>query len=123
MLEDGPMRVRIIGLNAPELTQSGYAEAREQLARVITRADEVTFGIYRPELFGMIQQSAPGEKRLLAWIYIDGIPLYDPSVFGSNNPRGAGSGGKVVNLEAILEGSATVNTILDKVNIFQGGES
>jgi hypothetical protein len=63
----------------------------------------------------MIQQSAPGERRLLAWLYVDGVPLYDASVFTSDNPRGAGSGGKVVNLEAILEGSSTVNTILDKV--------
>jgi hypothetical protein len=115
MLEDGPMRVRLIGINAPEVTQSGYAEAREQLARVIAGATEVTFGIYKPELFGMIQQSAPGERRLLAWLYVDGVPLYDASVFTSDNPRGAGSGGKVVNLEAILEGSSTVNTILDKV--------
>ena len=109
------MRVRLIGINAPEVTQSGYAEAREQLARVIAGATEVTFGIYKPELFGMIQQSAPGERRLLAWLYVDGVPLYDASVFTSDNPRGAGSGGNVVNLEAILEGSLTVNTILDKV--------
>jgi hypothetical protein len=102
LLEDGPMRVRFVGLNAPEVTQPGYSEAREQLARVVAGAEEITLGIYRPELFGLTQLSAPGERRLLAWLYIDGVPIWDPSVFSADNPRGAGTGGRVLDLEAIL---------------------
>lgn len=102
MLEDGPMRVRFIGINAPEATQPGYQEARTMLEEVVEDAEEVTIGIFDPEMFGMIQQSAPGERRLLAWLYVDGVPIYDPTVFGAANPRGAGVGGRVVDLPAIL---------------------
>lgn len=100
---DGPMRVRLIGINAPEVTQEGYAEAREQLARILEDADEVVFGVWKPELFGMSQLSAPGARRLLAWLYVDGVPVYDPSVFSASNPRGAGVGGRVVDLVALRD--------------------
>jgi hypothetical protein len=100
---DGPLRVRFIGINAPEATQPGYAEARGMLEKVVEGAEEIVFGIYKPDLFGVTQQSAPGERRLLAWLYVDGVPIYDPSVFASDNPRGAGVGGTVIDLPAILE--------------------
>lgn len=103
LLDDGPMRVRLIGINSPEVTQAGYAEARDNLAEVVGDASELTIGVYKPELFGMSQLTAPGEHRLLAWLYVDGVPLYDPSVFTADNPRGAGVGGSVIDLQAILE--------------------
>lgn len=103
LLDDGPMRVRIIGINAPEVTQPGYAEARASLDAVIANATNITVGVFKPELFGLTQLSGPTEKRLLAWLYVDGIPLYDPTVFSASNPRGAGVGGKVLDLEALLE--------------------
>lgn len=103
LLEDGDTRIRFIGINAPEPTQPGYAEARSNLQEVIEGASEVTIGIYKPELFGLTQLSAPGERRLLAWLYIDGHPLFDASVFTASNPRGAGVGGNVVDLPALLE--------------------
>lgn len=101
--EDGPMRVRIIGINAPEVTQEGYAEAREALAKLLEDADEVVLGVWKPELFGMSQQSAPGARRLLAWLYVDGVPVYDPTVFSADNPRGAGVGGRVLDLVALRD--------------------
>jgi hypothetical protein len=103
LLADGPMRVRLIGINAPEVTQEGYQDARTNLQALVEGADEVVVGFYKPELFGMSQLTAPGEHRLIAWLYIDGVPIYDPSVFTAQNPRGAGVGGTVLDLEAIYE--------------------
>jgi hypothetical protein len=103
MLEDGPMRVRLIGINAPEATQDGYQEARGNLEALVAQADEIVFGLYKPELFGTTQLTAPGEHRLLAWLYVDGVPIYDASVFTVENPRGAGVGGTVLDLEAIYQ--------------------
>lgn len=100
---DGPLRVRFVGINAPEVTQEGYQEARSNLEELIAGADEVVIGIYKPELFGLTQLSAPGERRLLAWLYVDGVPIYDPATFTADNPRGAGVGGNVLDLQAILE--------------------
>lgn len=103
MTADGAMRVRLIGINAPEATQEGYAEARDQLARVLENAEEVVLAVFDPETFGLSQLTAPGEHRLLLWLNVDGVWIYDPSVFGADNQRGAGVGGTVLDLQAILE--------------------
>jgi hypothetical protein len=60
-------------------------------------------GVYKPELFGLTQLTAPGESRLLAWLYVDGVPLYSPDVFTADNPRGSGRGGNVLPLQQLLE--------------------
>lgn len=101
--EDGPLRVRFIGINAPEVGDDNYVQAVRNLEAVIARADEVVLGIFEPETFGVSQMSGPDDRRMLAWLYVDGVPIYDPSIFGADNPRGAGVGGKVLDLEAILD--------------------
>lgn len=98
----GPMRVRLIGINAPEKTQQGYTEASASLSKVLRGAENVVLAVYKPELFGVTQLTAPGEERLLMWLFVDGVPIFDPSVFTADNPRGAGVGGTVLDLEAIL---------------------
>lgn len=103
MTPEGATRVRIIGINAPEATQDGYTDATQNLINLLLGADSVTLAVYKPELFGVTQLTAPGEERLLMWLFVDGVPIYDESVFTSDNPRGAGVGGTVLDLEAILE--------------------
>ena len=100
---DGILRVRIVGINSPEATQEGYAEATSNLQGILAFAKTVDLVMFHPELFGVSQLTAPGEERLLLWLYIDGVPIYDPTVFGSDNPTGAGVGGEVTDLAAILK--------------------
>jgi len=105
LTQDDVLRVRLIGINAPEVLQEGHAEATENLIDLIEGADSVVLGVFDPEVYGITQLTAPGESRLLAWLYIDGIPIYDASVFTADNPRGAGTGGTVLDLRGILEGA------------------
>lgn len=102
LLEDGPTRIRLYGINAPEVGQDGYTEATSQLSQVLDAADEVVIGFFDTETLGLVQTSAPGEQRLIGWLYVNGKPIYDPSVFTADNPRGVGVGGDVVDLMAIL---------------------
>jgi hypothetical protein len=99
---EGEVRVRVIGLNAPEQGQAGYAEAFDELARVIADAREITLGIFEPETFPLVQETEPDTFRVFAWLYVDGVPLYNPSVFTATNPTGADVGGTVQDLAALL---------------------
>ena len=102
---DGPLRIRLIGINAPEMTQDGGPEATSNLIDLLNNAESVVLGFYKPELFGITQRTSPSERRLFAWLYVDGVPIWDPSVFTSSNPRGAGVGGTVLDLAGILSAS------------------
>jgi hypothetical protein len=103
ILADGVLRFRLVGINAPESGEEGGAEATAQLQRMIDLADTVTFGFYKPEVFGSIQQSGPTEKRLIGWLYINDVPLWDPTVFTATNQTGAGFGGRVSDLMSLYE--------------------
>jgi len=99
----GDLRIRIIGINAPEQGQTGYLESKDSLIEVLKGAGEITIGMHRPELFGSTQVVSPeGEKRLIAWVYIDGVPLYDPSNFTATNPQGIDIGGDPLDLLDLL---------------------
>lgn len=99
----GDFRMRVIGINAPEQGQVGYLESKDSLMEVIRNADEITFGLHRPELFGTSQVVTPeGEKRLIAWLYIDGVPLYDPANFTATNPQGIDIGGDPIDVVELL---------------------
>ena len=101
--ERGDLRVRIIGINAPEQGQRGYLESKDSLTQLLRQAKEITIGLYRPELFGTTQVVTPeGEKRLIAWLYVDGVPLYDPSNFTATNPQGIDIGGDPLDLLDLL---------------------
>lgn len=102
LLSDGPTRVRLYGINSPEIGQDGYSQATQNLQQVIDAADEVVIGFFDTPTLGLVQTSAPGERRLIGWLYVNGVPIYDPSVFTADNPRGAGLGGNVIDLMAIL---------------------
>lgn len=99
---DGDIRVRVIGINAPEQGQVGYSDAWDQLAAVLDQAETVTVGQYRPDLFPTVQRVDADEQRIFGWLYVDGVPLYDPAVFTATNPTGAETGGDVTDLVARL---------------------
>jgi len=101
-LEDGDLPVRIIGLLAPDDGQPGYEEAADNLARVLANANTVTFGVYDPETFGTTQLQGNNRKRVLMFVYVDGKPLFDQSVFTAESPTGSQGQPRVSDLEAIL---------------------
>jgi hypothetical protein len=102
LTRDGDIRVRIIGINAPEQGQEGYAEAAEQLERLLAAATDIVIGQYEPEKFGAVQQVDENAVRLFAWLYVDGVPIYDPAAFTATNQRGVETGGKVTDLAALM---------------------
>ena len=104
LLSDGLMRIRLFGINAPEIGQNGYQEATANLINLLEEAESVTIGFFQTETLGLVQRTSPEENRLIGWLYVNGIPIYDPSVFTADNPRGAGVGGEVLDLAAILAG-------------------
>jgi endonuclease YncB( thermonuclease family) len=98
------VRVRIVGLNAPEQGQEGYEEARQMLDDLLTSGRDLQVAVWEPDRYGVVQDTDPnGGWRMFAWLYVDGKPLYDPSVFESTNPSGARVGGEVVDLEGLLK--------------------
>jgi len=99
---NGDVRVRIIGLNAPEQGQVGYSDAWDRLNDIIEGAGTVTVGRYRSDLFPTVQNVDVGEQRIFGWLYVDGVPLYDPAVFTATNQTGAETGGNVTDLAARL---------------------
>jgi hypothetical protein len=100
--QDGDVRVRIIGLNAPEQGQEGYREASDQLAALLGSASEIVIGQYEPERFGAVQQVDENAVRLYAWLYVDGVPVFDPAQFTATNQRGVQTGGEVVDLAELM---------------------
>jgi len=110
--EDGHVDVRLIGVNAPELGQPGSAEAETALHNFLTKHEgRVRFVLHQPELFGRTQTFRDFDQgeviettRLFAWLYVDGQPIYDPTVFTADNPRGVGISGDVPDFEAMLSG-------------------
>ena len=101
---NGDLRVRVIGINAPEQGQDGYLESRDSLRAALDDTQEIVFGLYRPDLFGTSQEVSPdgSEKRLIAWVYLDGTPYYDPASFTATNPAGIGVGGDPVDVVQLL---------------------
>jgi len=104
LMADGPMRVRLIGINAPEQTDVGWSEATQNLLDLIQGADDIAIVFYKIETFGLSQTTRPDEIRLKGFLYVNGIPIYDPALFTASNPTGAGTGGEVLDLQSILEG-------------------
>ncbi len=104
LLEDGPTRIRLFGINAPEVGQPGYVEATNNLLDVLNAAQsDISIGFFNVGTFGLTQRTSPEDQRLIGWLYIDGVPIYSPDVFTADNPRGVGVGGDVIDLMAILE--------------------
>ena len=98
-MADGDLRVRLLGINAPEAGSGPEAiKATESLLRAVNRADTITLGFYQPEIFGVAQTSAPGVQRLVAWLYINGVPVYDENAFTAVNQTGAALGGNFVDI-------------------------
>jgi hypothetical protein len=99
--EDGPIRIRLIGINAVDYNRSNF-DANEQaveqahaLEDVLRDANTISLGIFDPERYGSIQEVDPttGEVRYLLWLYVDGEAKYDPGVFTFRNPGGVSSTG------------------------------
>jgi hypothetical protein len=100
--EDGNVAVRLIGINAPDNGDPDYTTATKRLNDLIQGAEEVRLVQWRAEDFGATTTPSPtGEQRLLMWLYVDGVPIYDPTVFGADNTRGAAVGGTLLDYAAI----------------------
>ena len=102
-MADGDLRVRLLGINAPESGDEGAMEATESLLQAIGRADTITIGFHKPEIFGVAQTTAPGVQRLIGWLYINGVPVYDENAFTATNQTGAALGGTVTDVWSLYE--------------------
>lgn len=95
---------RLVGINAPEKYQEGGAQATLRLQRLLDQAETVTVGMFDKERYGETQtffttvDGKPEKReRVFGWLYVDGVPVWFPELFGPENPRGAplGVGGEV----------------------------
>ncbi len=109
MGDEGDVPFRIVGLAAPESTQPGFNEAREGLQQVLRDAETVSIVIWRPDMFGTSQRFFNEQEgvivhrdRYFAWVYVDGVPLFDPSLFTPTNTRGIKTGGDVPDYVELL---------------------
>ena len=91
------VRFRLMGLNAPDdhETQEGYVQAMNDLQRFLNSHDNVTLGSFESERYGTTQKFKSAvdgkvveDERIFAWLYVDGVPVWDPAEFGPDNPRG-----------------------------------
>jgi endonuclease YncB( thermonuclease family) len=100
---DGEVEVRIIGVAAPERTEAGYGEASARLADFMAGHD-VEFRVWQPEVYGLSQAVGIEDRvRLRLWLYADGVPVFDPTLFTSENPLGRErSTGAVPDYEGML---------------------
>ncbi len=107
---DGTVVFRLMGINTPEKEQIGAAQAATNLQRFLdNHPDNIVIGVFNPSLFGRTQSFRAFEgdavverNRVFGWLYVDGVPIYDPSVFTADNPRGVGIGGNVPDFESML---------------------
>lgn len=101
------LRLRIIGINAPERGEEGYSQAIANLNALFEEGERVTFGLYQPELYG-VQGRFFGDEgvqtRVNVFMFVDGVLIADPTLFTADNPRGVGIGGKPLDLLGILHG-------------------
>lgn len=104
MGEDGPVFLRLLGINAPEKNTPGGGASALALMDLIDDADEVSFAIWQPEKYGRTQTFFTRDEdgavtyrdRTFVWLYVDGVPIYDSTVFSATNVRGVGVGGESV---------------------------
>ena len=102
MGDEGDIPFRIVGLAAPESTQPGFNEAREALERIFSEADQVSLVTWRPDMFGRTQRFFNEQDgvivhrdRFFGWVYVDGVVLFDPTLFTATNTRGIQTGGDI----------------------------
>ena len=99
MTPDGEeTRFRLLGINAPDdhETQTGYVEATDSLRAFLNEHDNVTLGTFETERYGTTQKfkSFVGDgrvvqdERIFAWLYVDGVAVWNPAEFTADNPRG-----------------------------------
>jgi len=112
--DDGPAFVRFIGLNTPEKGEDGFRESLEGLADILLQADKVQFVVWKPNEYGFRTRAFTIEEdvvvtrdRLLVWLYIDGVPLFDPEEFSRQNVRGVRTGGSVPDYQVLLDAEIT----------------
>jgi len=107
---DDAQRIRLIGVNAAERNEvtivegdTSYADQTNALQDIVRRAESIDFVVFDTEAFGTLQTVEADEVRWLMVMYVDGQPLWDPEVFTSVSPGGAGLGGNgVLNLDIKL---------------------
>ncbi len=108
--ESGPAFLRLLGINTPERGQPGYLEAGNQLRQMIQSGRDIQFAIWEPNRYGLKMTTLTEQDnmvvhrdRLFVWLYVDGVPVFDPNQFSRTNVRGVRTGGEVLDLEALWE--------------------
>jgi hypothetical protein len=111
---DGPVFVRFIGLNAPEKGDPDAWKTTARLNRLIMDADKVQFVVWEPNRYGLrtsaftVEENAiVSRDRLLVWLYIDGVPIFDLEEFSRDNIRGVRTGGDAIDFEALRDAELT----------------
>jgi len=109
-IDGEPVFYRFIGLNTPEMGEPGHREALEGLSDVLLAADKVQFVVWKPNEYGFRTRNFTIDEdvvvtrdRLLVWLYIDGVALFDPAEFSRNNTRGVRTGGSVPDYQTLLD--------------------
>ena len=88
-IEDGEeLSIRLIGLNSPNLSQPGYEEYRDDLRSLFDGTHQIDFVVWKPATYGASTLQAPGVVRQKMWLYVDGVPLFDPLLFSPVNEVG-----------------------------------
>lgn len=96
MTETGPVRFRLIGVNAPDSPMPGFEESFKDLFDLLKGSgyDDVKLVVWRPDFFGVTagRNFETGEPRLKAWLFVNGVPIFHEESFTFRNPTGRSSG-------------------------------
>ena len=91
------IRFRLMGINAPDNhpSETGYTDAKDDLREFLDSLGTVTLGSFEADRYGTTQKfmsfingEAVADERLFAWLYGDGVPVWNPGEFSPNNERG-----------------------------------
>jgi flagellar biosynthesis chaperone FliJ len=106
--DNGPVIVRLVGVNAQDYTgrntaaDEAYNTQRLRLQLLVDQAESVAFGIPDPQRFTIIREQQVGSSRFNLVMYINGVPIVDPTVFSPQRPEGGfGFRGNGVPLELV----------------------
>jgi len=93
---EGTVRFRLIGVNAPDDPMPGWEDANSDLYDLIKNEgyDDIRLVVWRPEFYGTTAGTdyQTGQPRVKVWLYVNGVPIYNPSAFTFRNPTGRGTG-------------------------------
>ncbi|MFH2073331.1 MAG: hypothetical protein ABIJ75_10825 [Actinomycetota bacterium] len=87
--------IRLIGINAPDEPMPGWELAHQDMYSLLNNEGwEITIVWWETERFGAFagRDYVSERPRLKAWLYADGVPVYNVEEFTSGNPLGISAG-------------------------------